>query len=147
VFSILGFMAVQQNVPVDEVVRSGVGLAFIVFPAIINEFPAFNQLFGFLFFASLVLAGLTSLMSIIETYVSGLVDKFNISRPRAVLLGGGFAAICSLIFATQGGLFFLDTADYFINHFGVALLGLVEVFLIAWVIKKLPEFRSHADSV
>src|SRR5699024_8164747 len=142
-FSILGFMAVQQNVPIDEVVESGVGLAFIVFPAIINEFPALNELFGFLFFASLVLAGLTSLMSIIETYIAGIIDKFNVSRSKAVLLGGVFAALCSLIFATQGGLFFLDVVDYFINHFGVAMLGLVEVVLMAWIFRKLRDFREH----
>lgn len=147
VFSVLGFMASQQNVPVDEVVNSGVGLAFVVFPAIINEFPALNGLFGFLFFASLFLAGLSSLMSIVETYVSAIVDKFNLPRKKAVLFGGGIAALISLIYATQGGLFFLDAVDYFINHFGVAMLGLVEVVLIAWVFRKLKDFRSHADAI
>ena len=58
----------QQGVGIDAVVSSGVGLAFVVFPQIINQFPAFNGFFGFLFFASLVLAGLTSLISIVETY-------------------------------------------------------------------------------
>ncbi|ASN04867.1 sodium-dependent transporter [Virgibacillus necropolis] len=147
VFSVLGFMAAQQGVAVDEVVTGGVGLAFVVFPEIINQFPAFNALFGFLFFASLVLAGLTSLMSITETYVAGLVDKFKISRNKAVLFGGGFAALISLLFATQGGLNFLDVADYFINQFGVAFLGLVEVVLMAWVFRKLNEFKSHANEI
>ncbi|TQS75997.1 sodium-dependent transporter [Ornithinibacillus gellani] len=147
VFAVLGFMATQSNLPIDEVVEGGVGLAFVVFPQIINQFPALNELFGFLFFASLVLAGLTSLMSITETYVAGLVDKFNISRTKAVLFGGGLAAIISFLFATQGGLFFLDAADYFINQFGVALLGLVEVVLIAWVFRKLGEFKSHANEI
>src|SRR5699024_12655965 len=55
VFSVLGFMAAQAGIPVDEVVTGGVGLAFVVFPQIINEFPALNGLFGFLFFTSLVL--------------------------------------------------------------------------------------------
>src|SRR5699024_3116265 len=116
VFSVLGFMASQQGVSVGEVVDGGVGLAFVVFPAIISEFPALNELFGFLFFFSLVLAGLTSLMSISETYISGLIDKFNISRGKAVAFGGGLAAVISIIYSTQGGLFFLDAADYFINH-------------------------------
>ncbi|WP_404453942.1 sodium-dependent transporter [Virgibacillus necropolis] len=147
VFSVLGFMASQQGVGVDEVVAGGVGLAFVVFPEIINQFPAFNALFGFLFFASLVLAGLTSLMSITETYVAGLVDKFNISRNKAVLFGGGLAALVSLLFATQGGLNFLDVADYFINQFGVAFLGLVEVVLMAWVFRKLGEFKEHANEI
>lgn len=147
VFSVLGFMAVQQGVAVEDVVAGGVGLAFMVFPAIINEFPALNELFGFLFFASLVLAGLSSLISIIETYVAGLADKFNISRHKAVVFGGGFAALVSLIFATRGGLNFLDAADYFINQFGVAFVGLVEVVLVAWVLRKLGEFKKHANGI
>src|SRR5690625_3003694 len=129
VFAVLGFMATQQGVGIDEVVAGGVGLAFMVFPSIINEFPAFNEFFGLLFFLSLVLAGLTSLISIIETYVAGISEKFNISRGQSVLIGGGLAAVVSLVYATQGGMYFLDAADYFINQFGVAALGLVEVVL------------------
>lgn len=147
VFSILGFMATQQGVAIDEVVAGGVGLAFVVFPAIINEFPAFNEFFGLLFFLSLVLAGLTSLISIIETYVSGLSDKFGISRAKSVLFGGGFAALLSIIFATKGGLHFLDATDYFINQFGVAAIGLVEVVLIAWILRKLGTFKDHANEI
>lgn len=123
VFAALGFMAMQAGVGVSEVVAGGIGLAFVVFPMIINEFPALNGLFGFLFFASLVLAGLSSLISISETYVKGISEKFGISRAKAVTIGGGIAALISLVFATQGGLFFLDAADYFINQFGVALLA------------------------
>ncbi|GAQ18618.1 Na+-dependent transporters of the SNF family protein [Oceanobacillus picturae] len=147
VFSVLGFLASQSGVGVSEVVSGGIGLAFIVFPTIINEFPGLNGLFGFLFFASLVLAGLTSLMSITETYVAGLVDKFKISRTKAVFFGGGLAALISLIFSTQGGLFFLDVADYFINQFGVALLGLVEVILVAWILRQVKGLKDHANEI
>src|SRR5699024_10870707 len=136
VFWVIGCISTQQGISVDEVVDGGVVLAFMVFPAIINEFPAFGEIFGVLFFLSLVLAGLTSLISITETYVSGLQDKFNISRGKAVLFGGGVAGLISLIYATRGGLNFLDAVDYFINQFGVAALGLVEVVLIAWVLRK-----------
>lgn len=147
VFAVLGFMATATNVPIDEVVKGGVGLAFVAFPAIINEFPALREVFGLLFFLSLTLAGLTSLMSITETYIAGLVDKFNISRSKAVLFGGGLAAIISLLFASQGGLYFLDAVDYFINQFGVALIGLVEVVVIAWFLRKLREFKDHANGI
>jgi len=147
VFSVLGFMATQSGVAIDDVVAGGVGLAFVVFPKIINEFPAFNELFGFLFFASLVLAGLTSLMSITETYVAGLVDKFKISRTKAVLFGGGLAAVVSFLYASQGGMAFLDAVDYFINQFGVAFVGLIEVILVAWVLRKVGEFKDHANGI
>jgi|SRR5690625_2754957 len=147
VFAILGFMAQTQGVAVADVVAGGVGLAFMVFPAIINEFPAFNEFFGFLFFISLVLAGFTSLISIVETYVSGLADKFQISRNKAVAIGGGLSAVVAFLFATRGGLNFLDATDYFINSFGVAFLGLVEVIIIAWVLRKLGVFKKHANEI
>jgi neurotransmitter:Na+ symporter, NSS family len=147
VFSVLGFLAQQQGVPVSEVVKGGVGLAFVVFPQIINEFPAFNAFFGVLFFLSLTLAGLSSLISISETYVAGIQEKFGISRTKSVLFGGGAAAVLSLIFATKGGLYFLDVVDYFINNFAIALAGLVEVILVAWFVRELNNLQSHANSV
>jgi NSS family neurotransmitter:Na+ symporter len=147
VFSALGFMAMQQGVPVNEVVSKGIGLAFIVFPQIINEFPAFNELFGFLFFASLTLAGLTSLISIVETFVAGVQDKFNVSRTKAVLFGGGVSALISLLFATRGGINFLDVADEFINSFGVALAGLVEVVVVIWILKQATDLQKHANQI
>ncbi len=147
VFAVLGFMASQASVGIDEVVAGGVGLAFVVFPQIINQFPGMNEFFGFLFFLSLTLAGLTSLISICETYIAGLQDKFKLTRTQAVLYGGGVAAVISLLFATQGGLFFLDVADYFINQFGVALVGLVEVIMIAWFMRKLKDLKDHANGI
>lgn len=147
VFAALGFMAVQQGVEVKDVASAGVGLAFVVFPQIISEFPGMNGLFGVLFFLSLVLAGLTSLISICETYVAGFSEKFGISRNKAVAFGVGTAAVISFLFATNGGLYFLDVADYFINQFGIAAIGLIEVVAIAWFFKKLPLFEDHANSV
>ncbi|MEW9501970.1 sodium-dependent transporter [Jeotgalibacillus marinus] len=145
VFAALGFMATQMNVPVADVADAGVGLAFAVFPQIINQFPGMNGLFGVLFFLSLTLAGLSSLISITETYVAGISEKFGTSRSKAVVFGGGLAAIISTLFATQGGLFFLDAVDYFINQFGVAALGLVEVIMVIWILRKADGLRSHAN--
>ena len=147
VFSALGFMAMQQGVGLDEIVDGGVTLAFAVFPSIINELPAFQTAFGVLFFLSLALAGISSLLSIAETFISGIQDKFQLNRVPAVLLGGGLSAIVSIIYATNGGLFILDTVDYFINQFGVALAGLFEVIFVSWYLKQLKPLQSHANAV
>lgn len=147
VFAALGFMATNAGVSVDEVVDGGVILAFAVFPEIINQFPAFNGFFGSLFFICLTLAGLSSLISIVETFVAGVEDKFKISRTKSVAIGGGLAALISILFATKGGLNFLDAADYFINQFGVALAGLLEVIVVAWVLKELKNIQDHANSM
>lgn len=147
VFAALGFMALQSGLPIDKVVSTGVGLAFVAFPSIINEMPGMNAIFGVLFFLSLTLAGISSLISIVETYIAGIQDKFNISRGKAVFFGVGLSMLFSLIYSTNSGLYFLDTVDYFINNFGVAALGLVEVVAIVWVFKKLDTLQTHADAV
>ncbi|WP_335870308.1 sodium-dependent transporter [Bacillus sp. 2205SS5-2] len=149
IFAALGFMAQSQGVAFADLDArmTGVLLAFAVFPEIINQFPAFNGLFGFLFFTCLVLAGLSSLISIVETFVAAVSEKFNVSRSTAVAVGGGLSAVLSLLFATQGGLNFLDVTDEFINQFGVALAGLFEVVFIAWIAKQLTPLQQHANSV
>ncbi|GAA5417774.1 hypothetical protein Pryu01_02849 [Paraliobacillus ryukyuensis] len=146
VFAALGFMASQTDQAVADVVQGGVGLAFMVFPEIISEMPA-SGLFGFLFFASLVLAGLSSMISISETYIAGIQEKFNVSRRVSVTIGGGLAAIVSLFYANQGGLNLLDTVDYFINNYGVALAGLFEVVAIAWFARSLKDLQNYANDV
>lgn len=147
VFAALGFMAKQANIPIEEVATAGIGLAFVVFPEILNSFPGLNQLFGVLFFGSLVFAGLSSLISIVETFIAAVQDKFNLSRPKAVMIGGGLSALVSILYATQGGLFILDAVDNFINNFGVALAGLVSVVTVAWFLKNLKPFQDHANQI
>ena len=147
VFAALGFMASQQGVAVEDVVSSGIGLAFVVFPSIINEFPGMNGLFGVLFFLSLVFAGMTSMISIVETFVAGIQDKFKVSRTKAILTSGILATIVSLIYATKGGLYILDVVDYFINNFGIVTTGFVEVILIAWVFRRLNGLQKHTNAI
>ncbi|MGO4888916.1 sodium-dependent transporter [Anaerobacillus sp. MEB173] len=147
VFAAIGFMATSTGVGVDEIAGAGVGFAFVVFPEIINTFPGMNGLFGVLFFGSLVLAGLSSLISIVQTYIAALQDKFGISRTKAVAFGGGLSALISILFATQGGLFFLDAVDYFINSFGVAFAGLVSVVVVSWFLKQLTPLQKHANDI
>ena len=145
VFAALGFMAASAGVGVEEVATEGVGLAFIAFPQIISELPGLNSLFGVLFFGSLVLAGISSLISIFEVLVAALRDKLGLHRRPVVLVSGTALALVSLVYATRGGVYVLDSADSFINAFGVALTGLAEVVLVAWILRRLKEFQHHAN--
>lgn len=147
VFAAIGFLATSTSVGVDEVARSGIGLAFVVFPEIISQLPGPSGLFGVLFFGSLVLAGVSSLISITQTYVAALQEKFKLSRRTAALVAGGGTAVVSLGYATGGGINALDVVDRFINAFGVAAVGLVEVIVVAWLLRELPALRVHANLV
>jgi neurotransmitter:Na+ symporter, NSS family len=145
VFAALGFMAQASGVRVDEVATEGLGLAFVAFPTIISQAPA-GSLIGVLFFGSLVLAGFTSLVSIIEVVISGVRDKLDLGRASASLLVGVPAALISvLLFTTTTGVPILDTADHFINRFGIVLVAVVSVVVVTWVYRDLPDLRAHLN--
>ncbi|NME78886.1 sodium-dependent transporter [Rhodococcus sp. 105337] len=147
VFSALGFMAQAQGVGVDEVVAGGIGLAFIAFPTIVSEMPG-GPIFGVLFFGSLVFAGFTSLISIIQVAVSAFEDKTGLGRVPAVLTIGGVSAIVSLLlFPTTTGLNTLDVVDRFANQFGIVGVAFVALIVIAWILRRLPDLRDHLNSV
>lgn len=147
VFSALGFMAQAQGVAVNEVVSDGIGLAFMAFPAIISTMPG-GTVLGVLFFASLVLAGITSLVSIIEVVLDAFEDKFNLSRSGSVGIIGGIMAIVSIaLFSTTEGINLLDIIDNFANNFGIAGAGLISVIAFGWVLRKFGELRDHLNSV
>lgn len=149
VFSALGFMAHAQGVPVKDVVSGGIGLAFIAFPKLISSLGSSGDWFGFLFFSSLVFAGITSLVSVMEVPISAIQDKTGCSRKKAVLgIGGGTAILSILLFSTASAMSLVDIIDHFINNIGVVLGALLSIVLVAWMIRhKLEEYTKHSNQV
>lgn len=146
VFSALGFMAQAQGVEVSEVVSSGVGLAFIAFPAIIGEAPG-GAFIGVLFFGSLVLAGFTSLVSIVEVIIAAIQDKFGLSRVPATLgVCVPLALVSTVLFPTTMGLALLDTLDKWVNEYGIVAAALVSTIVVALIVGGLPTLRDHLNA-
>lgn len=139
-------MATSTAVPVEDAVDAGIGLAFVAFPEIISQLPGPSGLYGVLFYGSLVLAGLSSLVSICQTYIAALQERFGMHRENAVVVAGGGTALVSIVYATGGGINTLDVVDRFINFFGIAAVGLVEVVFVAWLLRELPALRHHANA-
>lgn len=145
VFAALGFMAQAQGVGVGDVVSSGLTLAFVAFPTIISEAPG-GSLMGVLFFGSLVFAGVTSMISIIEVVIAGVRDKLGVSRTRAiVLVGVPMALISTSLLATTTGIYFLDITDEFVNKLGILAGAFACVIAVAWFSKRLPTLQRHLD--
>ncbi|MFX4285442.1 sodium-dependent transporter [Janibacter sp. G349] len=146
VFAALGFMAQAAGTEVSEVVTNGIGLAFVAFPTIINEAPG-GVVIGVLFFVSLLLAGVTSLISIVEVVIGAVRDKVGISRTAATFAVGVPMAIVSvLMFSTTGGIYVLDTMDAFVNSFGIIAVAAVMMLAITYVFRKLGVLQRHLDA-
>ena len=145
VFAVLGFLATSTGQPVGEVVAAGIGLAFIAFPAILNEAPA-GVVLGLLFFGSLVVGGLTSLISVVEVGISAIRDKTGVGRVAGtMILGLPMAVISCVLLGTTGGVYVLDTMDNFINSFGILLVAALSMLALAWVWRRLPTLAAHVN--
>lgn len=132
VFSVLGYMAVQQNREIGDVVRESLGLAFVAYPQAISLLPC-GRLFGVLFFLLLAIAGISSSISIIEAFVSAVQDKFSCRRKRIVTVICAVGFTGSLLFTSNVGLFWLDIVDHFLNHYGLIVVGIVEALVVGWL--------------
>ena len=145
VFSVLGFMASSQGKPISEVVTKSIGLAFVAYPQAVSIMPGGN-LFGAIFFLSLVIAGISSSISIIEAFTSAAVDKFAIDRKKLVSGVCALGFLGSIIFTTQAGLFWLDIADHFLTHYGLVVVGIAECVLVGWFFN-LDVLRKHVNKI
>ncbi|MBD3345767.1 MAG: sodium-dependent transporter [Chitinivibrionales bacterium] len=132
VFSVLGYMALKQNATIQEVVTSGIGLAFVAYPKAMSLLPLGN-VFGVLFFFLLAIAGVSSSISIIEAFTSAVIDKFNFPRKKVITITCVVGACGSMLFATRTGIYWLDIVDHFLNHYGLITVGVVESLIIGWI--------------
>lgn len=147
VFSAIGFLAHQQGIGVDEVEGlTGPILAFVTFPAIVSEMPG-GGFMGVLFFGALTLAGLTSLISILEVVIAAIRDKFGLSRLGAVGTIGVLAAISIVLLGTTSGLIALDTIDQWSNNIGIVASAIVTTILVIWVRRRGGELARHLSAV
>jgi NSS family neurotransmitter:Na+ symporter len=145
VFAVLGFMAASQGQPISEVVTKSIGLAFVAYPKAVSLMPGGN-FFGAIFFLSLVIAGISSSISIIEAFTSSVVDKFGVKRKTVVNITCTLGFLGSIIFTTQAGLIWLDIADHFLTHYGLVVVGIAECILVGWLFN-LDMLRKHINKI
>ena len=149
IFAAIGFMAVSTGQDVSEVASGGVGLAFFVFPKIISTMGASGDIVGFLFFGSLVVAGISSLISILEVPISAFQEKFDWSRKKAVSIICGVCAVISIsAFSTGSSLVLVDVIDHFANNIGIVAGGLMSIVLVTWFNRdKIPNLLAHSNRI
>lgn len=122
----------------------GTTLVFVTLPEIFAHMPA-TQLWSILFFLLLLVAALTSTISISEVSVAWIQDRFKKSRLQACLIVlmplFVLSAICSLSFGSLNNikLFGMNIFDFLDNLATNIMLPLVSIFVcifIGWCSRK-----------
>ncbi len=130
VFSMLGYMAQQMGKGVDEVVGSGVGLAFITFPEAISLLPAVPHLVGIIFFLMLLTLGIDSAFSLVEAASTSFSDELKLNRRKTTIVLCIIGFLAGLLFITQGGLHWLDIVDHWMNDWGLIIIAFLQSLLL-----------------
>ena len=133
VFSILGYMSLQSGTAVADLVTQGTGLVFVVYPTVFNVLGQWAYVLGPLFFITVYLAGLTSILSTVEPLSFSIQNKFGLSRSRTMTILIIVAATISMIYATAFGGELLGFVDTFINQMALLLGVILECIIFAWI--------------
>ncbi|MFH1797735.1 MAG: sodium-dependent transporter [Candidatus Omnitrophota bacterium] len=133
---------------IGDIANSGAfNLGFVSMPLIFKQMPL-PELFGFLWFGLLFLAGVTSSVSLAQPAVAFLEDEFKVSKERAVAIFGAVTFILcnAVIFFLGKGV--VDELDFWGGTFCLVLFAAVEVILFGWVFginKAWEEVHHGAD--
>ena len=135
VFSILGYMSLQSGMPVSDLVSQGTSLIFVAYPHVFNVLGGIGFVLGPLFFFTVFVAGITSMLSSFEVLSISIQNKFGLTRKRATTILCIVGALVSMVFATSAGEYLLGISDVFVNNIVLVFSVLVECILFAWVFK------------
>jgi NSS family neurotransmitter:Na+ symporter len=123
---------------------AGAGLIFQTLPVAFAQMPG-GYAFSIVFFVVLSVAGITSMVGLIETVNHWVEERYGMPRHKITLLVVGSIAVLSVFSAlsynvlgelSMGGKNLNDIMDYFANQILLPLGGLLIAVFAGWVMKK-----------
>lgn len=131
-----------------EGMQSGPGLMFEALPNVFLHMGKVGAVVGSLFFALVLIAAITSSVSILEAVVAIMMDGLHVSRRRAIAMESLFALIGAILVSLgYNKLYFnitlpngasaqlLDVLDYISNNLLMPIVAIATCILVGWVIK------------
>uniref|UniRef100_A0A8C2WQH2 Transporter n=1 Tax=Cyclopterus lumpus TaxID=8103 RepID=A0A8C2WQH2_CYCLU len=146
IFSVLGFMAYEQNVPIEAVAESGPGLAFIAYPkALFNHKPQWSNCCLLLYYSILLSTNIylnlfISQFVCVESLVTAVVDMYpetfrrGFRRELLILIMSIVSFFIGLIMCTEGGMYVFQLFDsYAASGMCLLFVAIFESICIGWV--------------
>ncbi len=127
----------------ESALGKGPGLMFITLPKIFNTMPG-GAVIGAIFFMMVLLAALTSAISLMETVVAVVMDKLKLKRLSACLLVFGACLLLGLPSALGFsawanvkilGMQFLDFFDFISNSILMPIVALATCIFVGFILK------------
>ena len=128
---------------------AGPGLIFQSIPFIFStlgaSYPALSSVVSIAFFFTIVIAAMTSCISLLEVGTSFLYEKFGIKRSRGCALlfviCGGLGILCSLSFGplsglALGGKCIFDLLDWLCSNILLLILAFIVVIFVGFALDK-----------
>ncbi len=123
---------------------AGAGLIFQTLPVAFAQMPG-GHLFSVLFFTMLSVAGITSMVGLVECVNAWIEERLGIPRHRSAVLVIGSVALLSIFSILSynvlgeirfGGRNFNDAMDYFSNQILLPLGGLMIAVFAGWAMTR-----------
>ena len=131
-----------------EGMSAGPGLMFVSLPKIFEAMGAAGPVIGTIFFLMVSFAAVTSSVSVMESIVSNIIDRFHVSRKKGTVLVTIYACIVGVIVCLGYNVLYfelklpngavaqiLDLMDYLSNNLLMPTVALLSCILIGWVVK------------
>uniref|UniRef100_A0A8C3UHU9 Transporter n=1 Tax=Catharus ustulatus TaxID=91951 RepID=A0A8C3UHU9_CATUS len=134
IFSILGYMAHEHKVKIEDVATEGAGLVFILYPEAISTLSG-STFWAVVFFIMLLTLGIDSSMGGMEAVITGLADDFHLLKQHRKLFtfGVSFGTFLLALFCiTNGGIYVLTLLDTFAAGTSILFAVLMEAIGVSW---------------
>ncbi|XP_068977361.1 sodium- and chloride-dependent glycine transporter 2-like isoform X2 [Bombus flavifrons] len=134
IFSIMGFLARQMGMPIDDVIKSGAGLAFIAYPEAVARMPLPN-LWAVLFFVMLFILGIGSQFAGVQAINTAILDLRPDLRKHESYVVLGICVTCWLLaipMVFDGGIYLFTLMDWNTASWAILLIGIAEVGVVGW---------------
>jgi neurotransmitter:Na+ symporter, NSS family len=129
-FIFLGAKGTQEAVDTG----SAVALGFFAMPNVFQQMPV-GQVFSFLFYFLLFLAGVTSSLSMLQPAIAFFEEGFALSRRVAVTFLGMITFIGASAVIWSEGTTVMDTLEAYGTNLAIPLLAFLQLIIFIFVIK------------